>query len=438
MAPRLTDEGLAAFDNVAQQNVESGGAPGVVALVAHGDQVHVTASGGLSLDGPPVARDSVFRIASMTKPVAAATAARARRRGAVELDQPVDGLLPELADRRVLRSIDAPLDEVVPAARPITLRDLLTFTFGFGVAMEMFAARRELPIVAAERAARLHTLGPPEPDQQPPTDEWMAALGALPLIAQPGERWLYNTGASVLGVLCARAAGAPLGEVMASRLLDPLGMTSTAMWTSETDRLATAYAPREGTLEVWDRPDGRWSHAPSFPDGAAGLVSTVDDLHAFANLLLCGGEPLLDPGLVHQMTTNQLSRRPAGARGRRDPAGARVGVLPGRPHRRPARRRLRVGRGARHDVAGRSRALARGDRPHAAACSPRRPRRSSTPSSGSGLWRARLTTFRSPVRRRARPAASRRTRSRRSWPHRSAGARRTSRPRRDSPSPRAG
>ena len=195
--PRLTDDGLAAFDNVAQQNVESGGAPGVVALVAHGDQVHVTTAGGLSLDGPPVARDSVFRIASMTKPVAAATALALVAEGLFSLDQPVDGLLPELADRRVLRSIDAPLDEVVPASRPITLRDLLTFTFGFGVAMEMFAARRELPIVAAERAARLHTLGPPDPDQQPPTDEWMAALGALPLMAQPGERWLYNTGASV-------------------------------------------------------------------------------------------------------------------------------------------------------------------------------------------------------------------------------------------------
>ena len=318
MAPRLTDDGLAAFDNVAQQHVESGEVPGVVALVAHGDQVHVTTSGGLSLDGPPVARDSQFRIASVTKPVTAATALALVAEGLLELDQPVDELLPELADRRVLRSIDAPLDDVVPAARPITVRDLLTFTFGFGVAMEMFTAGRELPIVAAEREARLHTLGPPDPDHQPPTDEWLAALGALPLIAQPGERWLYNTGASVLGALCGRAAGVHLDEVMASRLLDPLGMTSTAMWTSETSRLATAYAPRDGALEVWDRPDGQWSHAPSFPDGAAGLVSTVDDLHAFANVLLCGGEPLLDPGLVHQMTTNQLShdqraRRAAGS-----------------------------------------------------------------------------------------------------------------------------
>jgi CubicO group peptidase (beta-lactamase class C family) len=307
VAPRLTDDGLDAFDDVAQQHVERAGTPGVVALVAHGDQVHVTTAGGLSLDGPPIERDSLFRIASVTKPVTAATTLALVGEGLFDLDEPVDGLLPELADRLVLRSIDAALDDVVPATRPITVRDLLTFTFGFGVTMEMFTATRELPIVAAERAARLHSLGPPEPADQPPADEWIAALGAMPLIAQPGERWLYNTGASVLGVLCARAASAPLDDVMSSRVLAPLGMTSTGMWTTETSRLATSYAPRDGALHVWDRPGGRWSQPPPFPDGAAGLLSTVDDLHAFANLLLRGGEPLLDPGLVHQMTSNQLS-----------------------------------------------------------------------------------------------------------------------------------
>ena len=111
-------------------------------------------------------------------------------------------------------------------------------------------------------------------------------LGALPLLAQPGERWLYNTGASVLGVLLARRDGDPFDEVLATRLFEPLGMRDTSMWTSETDRLATAYAPTDHGLELWDPPDGAWSRPPAFPDGAAGLVSSVDDLLAFSRLLL--------------------------------------------------------------------------------------------------------------------------------------------------------
>ena len=135
----------------------------------------------------------------------------------------------------------------------------------------------------------------------------MAALGALPLLAQPGERWLYNTGASVLGVLLSRATGTSFDEVLSTRLFAPLGMRDTSMWTSETDRLATAYAPTDHGLELWDPPDGAWSRPPAFPDGAAGLVSSVDDLLAFARLLLAGGEPLLDGALVAEMTTNQLT-----------------------------------------------------------------------------------------------------------------------------------
>ena len=142
---------------------------------------------------------------------------------------------------------------------------------------------------------------------QPDPDTWIANLGTLPLIAQPGERWLYNTGAAVLGVLIARATGQPFGEVLRTRLFEPLGMRDTAFWTAETDRLATAYRPTADGLVVWDEPDGSWSRPPAFEDGAAGLVSTVDDLHAFAQMFLGAGAPVLSAESVRALTTDQLS-----------------------------------------------------------------------------------------------------------------------------------
>jgi CubicO group peptidase (beta-lactamase class C family) len=304
---QLTDAGLEAFDAFASGHVDSGGVPGVAALVAHGDQVHTLTRGVLSFGGSPVERDSLFRIASMTKPVTAATTLALVGEGLLDLDEPVDRLLPELSDQRVLRHVDGPIDDTVPADRATTARDLLTFTFGFGFALEMFSGPQRWPILEAERASNLHTLGPPHPELQPPPDVWIAALGALPLLSQPGERWLYNTGASVLGVLCSRAAGAPFDDVMATRVFEPLKMPDTSMWTQEVDRLATAYVESGEGLSVLDPPDGAWSRPPAFPDGAGGLVSTVDDMLAFANLLLRGGEPLLSRDQVREMTTNHLS-----------------------------------------------------------------------------------------------------------------------------------
>ena len=135
----------------------------------------------------------------------------------------------------------------------------------------------------------------------------MTNLGSLPLLAQPGERWLYNTGASVLGVLLARAAGEPFADVLRTRIFDPLGMADTGFWTTQTDRLATAYRSTPGVLVAWDQPDGTWSHPPAFGDGAAGLVSTADDLLAFARMLLRGGSPVLGADAVRAMTSDQLT-----------------------------------------------------------------------------------------------------------------------------------
>lgn len=307
MAGTLTAIGLAKLHEAAERHVADGTVPGLVAVVANGHDVHVEAVGRLSIDGPPVLRDSLFRIASMTKPVTGAATMALIEEGLIGLDEPVDRLLPELAGRRVLREMSGPLDDTVPASRAITTRDLLTFTFGFGFVVEMFMAAEPFPVVVAADEARLSTIGPPNVAIQPDPDTWIAGLGSLPLIAQPGERWLYNTGASVLGVLLARAAGQPFGEVLRSRIFAPLGMRDTAFFTTATDRLATAYARTPGGLTVTDRPDGSWSRPPAFGDGAAGLVSTVDDLLAFARMLLRGGAPVLSADAVRAMTTDQLT-----------------------------------------------------------------------------------------------------------------------------------
>jgi CubicO group peptidase (beta-lactamase class C family) len=307
MPDQLTAEGLEQLHEVAASHVADDKIPGLVALVARGDQVHVEMLGTLSVGGPPVARDSLFRIASTSKPITAAATLALAGEGLLDLDEPVDRLLPELADRRVLVRMDGPLDETVPADRPITARDLLTFTFGFGMVLEMFTTPGPWPVVTEAGRLRLATFGPPEPEVQPDPDTWIAALGSLPLLAQPGERWMYNTGAQVLGVLTARAAGQPFADVLRTRVFEPLGMKDTAFWTAEPDRLATAYMPTADGLVVTDEPDGAWSRPQAFSDAAAGLVSTVDDLLAFARMLLRGGAPVLTADAASAMTSDQLT-----------------------------------------------------------------------------------------------------------------------------------
>src|SRR5215468_11916673 len=256
MADTLTAEGLHRLHAVARRHVGDDRVPGLVYLVACGEQVHAGALGSLAIGGAPVERDSLFRIASTTKPITAAAALALVREGLLELDAPVAGLLPELASPRVLARMDGQLDDTVPARRQITARDLLTFTFGFGMVTEMFLAPEPWPVVAASQELRLSTIGPPEPSVQPDPDAWIAGMGSLPLLAQPGERWMYNTGASVLGVLLARAAGRPIAEVMRTRLFEPLAMTDTAFWTAQTRRLATSYQPTADGLVVYDEPAG--------------------------------------------------------------------------------------------------------------------------------------------------------------------------------------
>jgi CubicO group peptidase (beta-lactamase class C family) len=296
------------LEEIVETAVARGDAPGVVAAVGRGDEGYVTAAGVMAAGGPPMRSDTLFRIASITKPVTAAVVLSLAEDGLLGLDEPVDRLLPELADRRVLRRPDGPLTDTIRAERAVTTRDLLTFTWGFGMQGAMFMAPEPWPIVSAVAERELSSFGPPNPDTTPEPDTFMARLGELPLLAQPGERWLYSAGSQVLGVLAARAAGAPFEDVMRERVLAPLGMDDTAFYANDTSRLATAYERRDGELAVSDPPDGQWSRPPRFPDGAAGLVSTAEDLLRFGRMLLLpGANPVLTAGTVAEMTRDQLT-----------------------------------------------------------------------------------------------------------------------------------
>jgi CubicO group peptidase (beta-lactamase class C family) len=295
------------LDDIVEAAVAQGDAPGVVAAVARGDETHIKTAGVMAAGGPPMRPDTLFRISSTTKPVTAAAILSLVDDGLLDLNGPVDDLLPELAGRRVLRRPDGPLDDTVPARRPVTVRDLLTFTWGFGMEGAMFTGPGPWPIVTAVQERELYSFGPPQPAATADPDTWLGRLGELPLLAQPGERWLYSTGSQVLGVLAARAAGAPFGDVMRERVLGPLGMRDTAFHAGDTGRLATAYENRDGRLTVSDPPDGQWSRPPRFPDGAGGLVSTAADLLAFGRMLLRGGRPVLTARTAAEMTRDQLT-----------------------------------------------------------------------------------------------------------------------------------
>jgi len=132
----------------------------------------------------------------------------------------------------------------------------------------------------------------------------MRRLATLPLQFQPGERWLYSTGSHVLGVLIARATGQPLEEFLRERIFEPLGMHDTGFTASDPARLTTAYVG-DDVLDAAS--DSQWLSAPSFPDASGGLISTADDFHAFARMLLVGGAGVLSPAAVAEMTTDQLT-----------------------------------------------------------------------------------------------------------------------------------
>ncbi|MCF3129531.1 serine hydrolase domain-containing protein [Streptomyces olivochromogenes] len=298
-----------ALHETLRRYVDDGTVPGAVGLVARGEDVEVVAVGARDADGSaPMTRDSIFRIASITKPIAAAAVLMLVEEGRIGLDDPVDAWLPELSKPMVVRTPSSPVDDVVPAARPITVADLLSSRPGWG-----FPSDFSLPAVQAlfgvQRDGRV-------PRSWPDPDTWVAELARVPLLYQPGEAWLYGTASDLQGVLIARVSGRTLPEFLAERVFGPLGMTDTAFEVpaAKRDRFTSYYRPADaGALQLADPPDGDWSRIPAFPSGGGGLVATADDWLAFARMLLNGGEAnghrLLTPTSVSRLTTNHLTAR---------------------------------------------------------------------------------------------------------------------------------
>ena len=290
--------------------------PGVVTLVSRHGRVRRPVQSAVvgvgTIGGPAIQRDAIFRVTSLSKPIISAAAMVLVDDGVLRLDEPVDRFLPELADRRVLHRLNSPLDDTVPAARPITVRDLLTSRMGFGIVM---ARAERYPIQRALRELEI-CVGPPNPQAPHTPDEWMRRLGMLPLMHQPGERWMYSTSYDVLGVLVARASGHSLETFLRARLLAPLGMRDTAfsLPPSKLNRFVSCYRahPTTGALTVVDAAaTSQWSAPPKFPAGRDGLVSTADDYLAFGQMLLArgihAGQQVLSRKAVALMTMNHLT-----------------------------------------------------------------------------------------------------------------------------------
>jgi CubicO group peptidase (beta-lactamase class C family) len=285
--------------------------PGLVTGLKRRGEVHVDVIGMTAFkNGDPMRRDTIFRLASVSKPIVAAGAMTLVEDGTLRLDDPVDELLPELADRKVLRSIESPLDDTVPANRPITLRDILTLRLGYGA---IFTPPDQSPLAQAlidagvAAGANLPTL---------PPDDFMKVYSGLPLAHQPGEKWLYNTGLDMLGVLMARATGKRLSDLLQERIFAPLGMNDTGFFVpaAKLDRLAGSYWTdfTSGEFGVFDSAaESRFAQPPTFESGAGGLVSTVDDLLVFGEMMLNNGkygdERILSRPSIELMTTDQIS-----------------------------------------------------------------------------------------------------------------------------------
>jgi CubicO group peptidase (beta-lactamase class C family) len=307
----LSESRLDRMHAAMRRHVESGYTPGLVTFVHHRGREHMDSIGTMSFNSPlPMQRDAIFRLASMTKPITAVGAMVLVEECKIRLDDPIDEWLPELKDRKVLRTIESPLDDTVPAKRPITLRDLLTFRAGYG---EVAFLSPTCPLQKAMMEARLPLT---EWLFAGTADEFMKRLGNLPLAHQPGDRWLYHMSCEILGVLIARISGQSLGSFLRERILEPLGMRDTGFFVPEAkiDRLPTCYGTDlfTGQLVVLDEArGGQFARAPVFEAGAGGLVSTIDDMAAFGQMMLnkgaYGHERILSRPSIELMTMDHLT-----------------------------------------------------------------------------------------------------------------------------------
>ncbi|MDP3489885.1 MAG: serine hydrolase domain-containing protein [Phenylobacterium sp.] len=305
MDGEFSASGLEAIGPALQGVVEAGDLSGFVTLVwRRGEVVQVNTVGRRDVAGDkPMTRDTIFRIASMTKPITSVAALMLMEQGRLKLDDPITRWAPEFADMQVLNAADGPLDQTTPATRDITIEDLMTHRAGLAYGFTSMG-----PIAQAHEKALGPALGTPLTP-----DEWMKRLGGLPLSYQPGARFHYSHATDVLGFIVARIEGKPLDQVLQDRVFGPLSMTDTAFHVppEKLDRAAGLYRINPET-DVMEEVAFPYHQAPPvFAAGGGGLVSTADDYLTFARLMLGQGEVdgvrLLKPQTLEMMTADRLT-----------------------------------------------------------------------------------------------------------------------------------
>jgi CubicO group peptidase (beta-lactamase class C family) len=286
--------------------IEAGDLAGAVTLVwRKGEVIQVDAQGMADREsGRPMARDTLFRIASMTKPVTSVAALMLLEEGRFTLDEPITRWAPEFKDMKVLKDPHGPVEDTYPSPRAITFDDLFTHRAGLAYGFTSIG-----PIAFAHQKALGDVLtinsGP---------DAWMAALASLPLSYPPGQQFHYSHATDVLGFLVGRIAGTGFREFLMERIFGPLGMVDTDFYIppDKRDRAAVVYRLDESLSALEPVPFPRHDIPPIYCGGGGGLTSTVDDYLAFARMLLGGGEVdgvrLLKPETVRLMRQNRLTQ----------------------------------------------------------------------------------------------------------------------------------
>lgn len=305
MDGEFSASGLQAIGPALQGVVDAGDLSGFVTLVWRGgDVVQMDAIGRRDIEGDrPMTRDTIFRIASMTKPITSVAALMLLEEGRLKLDDPITRWAPEFADMQVLKAADGPLDQTVAAERDITIEDLMTHRAGLAYGFTSMG-----PIAQAHEKALGPALGTPLTP-----DEWMKRLGELPLSYQPGARFHYSHATDVLGFIVARIEGKPLDQVLQDRVFGPLGMTDTAFHVppEKLDRAAKLYRINPETDSMEEVAFPYYPAPPVFAAGGGGLVSTADDYLKFARAMLGKGEVdgvrLLKTQTVEMMTADRLT-----------------------------------------------------------------------------------------------------------------------------------